>query len=98
VYYTPLLDDVSFTVWGADLPDSEVAGLVGDRHFVFGVDLSFLQRPGETLNVWTHFTMRCGNDNLLGYLEVPPIPDSGMTLLLLGAGVTALGILRRRLT
>jgi len=75
-----------------------VDGLVGDRHYAFTVNLDFLE-PGTEFT--SHFTMRCGNDNLMGRARLggsatPRIaPDAGHTVALLGLGMVATGLLRR---
>ena len=58
---------------------------------VTSIVLPLLQAlPDEgVLLMWTHFTQQCGNDNLMGYVEIPKpeniVPEpSTMALLLLG--------------
>jgi hypothetical protein len=62
--------------------------------FVFGdFDLSFLS-ASQLNGALFKFTMECGNDNLIGHNSVP---DGGATVFLMGTGLTALGLLRRRI-
>jgi len=76
-----------------DLGTSNYGGLTGGQHFKFGgIDLSFLT-PTERAGALFKFTMECGNDNLIGR-----VPDGGATILLMSAGLTGLGLVRRRLT
>ncbi len=72
--------------------DASALGLVGGTHNRLTLDVGFLgaQLDGALF----HFTMECGNDNLMGRASVP---DGGAALCLLGLGVGAVGLLRRRL-
>ncbi len=60
-----------------------------DTHYALSVNLSFL--AGE--DAIFHYTMECGNDNLMGSAHVP---DSGSTSILLGLGLLAVAGVRRR--
>jgi hypothetical protein len=64
-------------------------------HNIVSVDLGFL--GAEISNFTAHFTMECGNDNLMGHYDpVPPVPEPS-TVLLLGAGIIGLaGFARKR--
>ena len=75
------------------LTDAEVEGFLGGSHYALtGFDLSFL---GSDVDFYTHFTMGCGNDNLMGQSQTAPVPEPS-TMLLLGSGLTGLAWYRRR--
>jgi hypothetical protein len=62
-----------------------------NTHYALAVDLLFIAGADATI----HYTMECGNDNLMGYTHVP---DAGATALLFGLGLAALvGFRRKRL-
>ena len=77
----------------------------GARHYVVSLDLPTLFSDRDIL---THFTMSCGNDNLVGSGHVPgtpqtpgdnppaSVPDGGSSGLMLGLGLATMGILRRK--
>ena len=80
----------SFSFIDSDLDDA-VTAFEGETHYLLtGFDLSFL---GHDTEFYSHFTMGCGNDNLMGYGVVVPEPG---TWLLFGAGLVALALVRRR--
>jgi hypothetical protein len=79
-------------------------GLLGGSHnVVSGIDLSFLAKD-IPVDFVTHFTMACGNDNLIGKGQLaavpPPTPPTGTpepaTMFLLGSGLIGLAGLKKR--
>jgi len=80
-------------VYQSGLTDVQT-GFVGagpNMHYSVEVDLGFLK--ANERNILAHFTMGCGNDNLVGQGTVVPIPGA---ILLLGAGLTRLAAYVRR--
>jgi hypothetical protein len=70
------------------LTDADTGFLGGTHNVVTNLDLAFL---GDDINNMTvHFTMECGNDNLMGSTPEPA------TMLLLGSGLFGLAGLRRK--
>lgn len=69
----------------------ETTEFIGDWRNAVMVDVSFLSDiVPEGQEVITHFTMGCGNDNLMGAFDpISAVPEPS-TLLLLGAGLLGL--------
>jgi hypothetical protein len=76
----------------AGLADADVAGLEGDSHNAVAIDLSDFLDPGTDFTA--HFTMTCGNDNLMGQ-GTAPVPEP-QTLLLMGIGLLGLAFVGRK--
>jgi hypothetical protein len=85
------------------LTDAQTGYLGGTHNVVSGIDLSFLAKS-IPVDFVTHFTMACGNDNLIGKgqlaaLPPPPPPASTpepATMFLLGSGLIGLAGLKKR--
>lgn len=93
--YDPLntLSSGSFN-YESGLSDADV-GFSGGRHYrVSGFDLSFL---GDN-DFYLHFTMGCGNDNLMGHLVQEERVTEPGPLVLLAAGLLGLVAARRRMS
>jgi hypothetical protein len=81
-------------VFEKDLSNTAVEGFLGGTHYrVSGFDLGFLSPGTEFI---AHFTMGCGNDNLIGK-GTTAVPEPA-TMLLLGTGLIGLaGFGRKKL-
>jgi hypothetical protein len=86
--YTAGLTNAS-TGFAGDSTNSTSWSTGSNKHYALGVDLGFI--AGYTATI--HYTMECGNDNLMGRAHVP---DAGATALLLGLGLAGLLGLRRK--
>ncbi len=66
-------------------------GFEGDCHYALtGFDLSII---GDDIDFISHFTMGCGNDNLMG--KTSPVPEPA-TMLLLGIGLIGVAGIGRK--
>jgi hypothetical protein len=63
-----------------------------NNHYFLSTDIGFLAGQDATF----HYTIECGNDNLVGQASVPTVPDSGSTLLFISGGLVLLFAARRR--
>jgi hypothetical protein len=69
-------------------------GFLGGNHYAMSFDLSDIYASlGETTTFYSHFTMGCGNDNLMGTWTVVPEPA---TFALFGMGIFGLMLARRK--
>jgi hypothetical protein len=73
------------------LSDTDTGFLGGNHYALTGFDLSFL---GADQEFYSHFTMGCGNDNLMGH-STAPVPEPA-TMLLFGTGIAGLLGVRRK--
>lgn len=75
------------------LTDTDTGFLGGPHYALTGFDLSFL---GIGQEFYPHFTMGCGNDNLMGHGTTASVPEP-TTMLLFGTGLVGIaGAYRRK--
>ncbi len=86
------------------LSDDETGFLGGSHNVVSGLDLSFISSD-VPVDFIAHFTMQCGNDNLMGMGTLDAQAGGGggsaatpepATMFLLGAGLVGLAALRKK--
>jgi len=64
-----------------NLTNNDVDGLLGDNHYATSINLSNFLGPDQQFI--SHFTMECGNDNLMGQGTTTPVPEPASCILLL---------------
>jgi hypothetical protein len=98
-----LQEDVAFT-YQTGLSNADTGFEGGSHNVVGGLDLNFLASD-VSVEFISHFTMQCGNDNLMGRAELTATPGGGggsaaapepATMFLLGSGLLGVGTLKRK--
>jgi len=79
------------TGFGGDSTNNTGWSTGSNQHYALGVDLAFVANQDVTV----HYTMECGNDNLIGQTHIPSVPDSATTALLFGLTLLGLAGVRR---
>lgn len=82
----------------SNLGTADYEGLTGGTHYALSdISLSWLASDANSGQTYTfHFTMGCGNDNLMGQTAAFGTPDNGPTVALLGIGLAGIGVVMRR--
>lgn len=72
------LKDLKVINYTEKLSSDKVGGLLVYYHYAATFDLGFLKDcPDFTGNFTAHFTMGCGNDDLMGQGTIDPVPETG---------------------
>lgn len=70
-------------------------------HYYLEIPMNWVNSvlPPGNINLGGHITMGCGNDELVGNISFSNtvVPDGGTSMLLLGAGLTGLSLVSRRM-
>lgn len=83
----------------SNLKDEKVGGMEGGNHYAMIFDLSFFADlfDSKPFDFDVHYTMGCGNDNILGSTRPIPIPNPEPgTFLLFGFGLIGFGAFLRK--
>jgi hypothetical protein len=83
---------------GGTVAQTSFGNTEGTHYLLGDINLSFLANLGTAPDgmLTFHWTEGCGNDNLMGETPAWNVPDGGMTLALLGIGLSAVGFVSSR--